>query len=93
MLPRVPPSRIEPEILSVLRCPDTRQELVRVSDGEVASKDGSRRYRFEDGVYHLMPGGAEHAPAPLRAEKEISGATTTRSAGRWTRPGACATSP
>lgn len=62
---------IEPEILSILRCPDTRQELVHVSDEEIASKDGSRRYRFADGIYRLMPSGSpEPSAAPLRAEKE-----------------------
>ncbi|HCN75925.1 MAG TPA: hypothetical protein DIT13_01875 [Verrucomicrobiales bacterium] len=59
------------QILPILRCPDTRQELRWAASEELACeglppgekalmrKDGTRLFRIEDGIPNLLPGGMD----------------------------------
>jgi SAM-dependent methyltransferase/uncharacterized protein YbaR (Trm112 family) len=61
---------VDPEILAILRCPVTHQDLVRISDQEIASLDGSIRYPVINGIYHLLRQEALSEDRPyLREEK------------------------
>jgi len=52
---------MDQNFLKLLRCPRTSQGLIRVSDNEVTSQDGSQSYRVIDGIYHLLPNDEDYS--------------------------------
>ena len=59
-------------VLDLLRCPLTGARLRWSGEGTLVSEDGSHRYKFAEGVFHLLsPLGSDGAEQPtLRDEKK-----------------------
>lgn len=57
---------LRPEVLALLRCPETGQRL-KLEGSELVSADGARRYPIRDGLPVLVPQDIQPQSAPPQA--------------------------